>query len=184
MQEIAQIKAKRWHKGRVVLVGDAAYCPSPMSGHGTSTAVTGAYVLACELAKQPKLGKNEVTKAFETFERVCRPYGEKVQDVSLAFLRLGWPESRLPLTALWKLVGVFSAGMNYPMGDKLFNKVFSATGADSDERIVLPKCHFYCTSSRHDRYMHDVRRAEGMLLRKTFLACRKRLHCIKRICVY
>ena len=32
MQEIAQVKMERWSKGRVVLVGDAAYCPSPISG--------------------------------------------------------------------------------------------------------------------------------------------------------
>lgn len=32
MQQIAQVKMDTWVKGRVVLVGDAAYCPSPISG--------------------------------------------------------------------------------------------------------------------------------------------------------
>jgi 2-polyprenyl-6-methoxyphenol hydroxylase-like FAD-dependent oxidoreductase len=32
MQQIAQVKMDTWHKGRVALVGDAAYCPSPISG--------------------------------------------------------------------------------------------------------------------------------------------------------
>ena len=32
MQQIAQVKMEKWNKGRVVLVGDAAYCPSPISG--------------------------------------------------------------------------------------------------------------------------------------------------------
>lgn len=31
-QQIAQVKMDKWSKGRVVLVGDAAYCPSPISG--------------------------------------------------------------------------------------------------------------------------------------------------------
>jgi 2-polyprenyl-6-methoxyphenol hydroxylase-like FAD-dependent oxidoreductase len=32
MQQIAQVKMEKWHKGNVVLVGDAAYAPSPISG--------------------------------------------------------------------------------------------------------------------------------------------------------
>lgn len=32
MQQIAQVKMDKWSKGHVVLVGDAAYCPSPISG--------------------------------------------------------------------------------------------------------------------------------------------------------
>ncbi|MFD1544676.1 FAD-dependent monooxygenase [Nonomuraea guangzhouensis] len=47
---VSQIHMDRWSKGRVVLVGDAAYCASPASGQGTSLALVGAYVLAGELA--------------------------------------------------------------------------------------------------------------------------------------
>lgn len=32
MQQIAQVKMDTWVKGHVALVGDAAYCPSPISG--------------------------------------------------------------------------------------------------------------------------------------------------------
>src|SRR5262245_14897741 len=42
----AQIDMPQWSQGRVVLVGDAAYCASPMSGQGTSIALIGAHVLA------------------------------------------------------------------------------------------------------------------------------------------
>jgi 2-polyprenyl-6-methoxyphenol hydroxylase-like FAD-dependent oxidoreductase len=48
--EMSQVKMDRWSKGRVALVGDAAYCCSPLSGQGTSVALLGAYVLAGELA--------------------------------------------------------------------------------------------------------------------------------------
>jgi 2-polyprenyl-6-methoxyphenol hydroxylase-like FAD-dependent oxidoreductase len=48
--EMAQIVMERWWSGRVGLVGDAAYCCSPLSGQGTSVALVGAYVLAGELA--------------------------------------------------------------------------------------------------------------------------------------
>lgn len=42
-----------WHKGRVALVGDSAYCPSFLSGQGTSVALIGAFVLASELVANP-----------------------------------------------------------------------------------------------------------------------------------
>ncbi|MCV7123869.1 FAD-binding protein [Mycobacterium lacus] len=48
--EMSQIKMDSWSKGRVALVGDAAYCCSPLSGQGTSVALLGAYILAGELA--------------------------------------------------------------------------------------------------------------------------------------
>ncbi|WP_203714294.1 FAD-dependent monooxygenase [Asanoa siamensis] len=47
---ISQVRLDAWSRGRVVLVGDAAYCASPASGQGTSLALVGAYVLAGELA--------------------------------------------------------------------------------------------------------------------------------------
>ncbi|RAL62654.1 hypothetical protein DID88_004499 [Monilinia fructigena] len=49
MQEIAQVNPPQFSKGRITLVGDAGYCPSPISGMGTSSAILGAYYLAGEL---------------------------------------------------------------------------------------------------------------------------------------
>ncbi len=48
---VSQVKMDRWSAGRSVLLGDAAYCASPLSGMGTGMAVVGAYVLAGELAE-------------------------------------------------------------------------------------------------------------------------------------
>jgi 2-polyprenyl-6-methoxyphenol hydroxylase-like FAD-dependent oxidoreductase len=44
--EMSQVKMPSWSAGRVALLGDAAYGPSPMSGQGTSLALIGAYLLA------------------------------------------------------------------------------------------------------------------------------------------
>src|SRR5690606_4288206 len=60
----------RWWRGRVALLGDAAHCPSPLSGQGTSLALVGAYVLACELAAAD--GDHRV--AFPRYEARMRPY--------------------------------------------------------------------------------------------------------------
>lgn len=46
----SQVLLDSWSRGRVGLLGDAAYCPSPLTGQGTALAVVGAYVLAGELA--------------------------------------------------------------------------------------------------------------------------------------
>ncbi|GAB2618632.1 FAD-dependent oxidoreductase [Paractinoplanes abujensis] len=48
---IDQVRVDRWARGRVVLLGDAGYCGSPLAGLGTSLALVGAYVLAGELAE-------------------------------------------------------------------------------------------------------------------------------------
>jgi 2-polyprenyl-6-methoxyphenol hydroxylase-like FAD-dependent oxidoreductase len=46
----AQVKMPTWVDGRVVLLGDAGWSPSPATGQGTNLALVGAYVLAGELA--------------------------------------------------------------------------------------------------------------------------------------
>lgn len=66
----AQICMDRWSQGRVVLLGDAAYCASPMSGQGTSLALIGAYVLAGELAA----AKGVYQPAFDQYEEALRPF--------------------------------------------------------------------------------------------------------------
>ena len=48
---VAQVKMPSWHKGRVVLVGDAAYAVSLLAGMGASLAIGGSYVLARGLEK-------------------------------------------------------------------------------------------------------------------------------------
>ncbi|BGP35998.1 hypothetical protein JCM10296v2_007850 [Rhodotorula toruloides] len=110
MQEVAQVLAKSWSKSRVVLLGDAAGCPSPMSGMGTSCAVVGAYVLAGELAKRrDALSDSVVVKeAFEAYERICRPYFEDAQDIPMSLFRLGFPNSALGVAVQRTAIGAVS----------------------------------------------------------------------------
>jgi 2-polyprenyl-6-methoxyphenol hydroxylase-like FAD-dependent oxidoreductase len=67
---VSQIHMPSWHRGRVVLVGDAAHCASPLSGRGTSLAITGAWLLAEALRDHP----DDVAAAFEQYEREQLPY--------------------------------------------------------------------------------------------------------------
>ncbi|MFE9248971.1 FAD-dependent monooxygenase [Streptomyces sp. NPDC007088] len=66
---VSQIHLPSWHRGRVALVGDAAYAPSFMSGQGSSLSLVGAYVLAGELATHTDHGA-----AFTAYERVMREF--------------------------------------------------------------------------------------------------------------
>ncbi len=66
----AQVDMPRWSQGRVVLVGDAGYCASPMSGQGASLALIGGYVLAGELAAAS--GAYQI--AVDRYEREMRPF--------------------------------------------------------------------------------------------------------------
>jgi 2-polyprenyl-6-methoxyphenol hydroxylase-like FAD-dependent oxidoreductase len=67
---VSQIHMPTWHRGRVVLVGDSAYCASPLSGRGTSLAMTGAWLLAESLHEHP----DDVEAAFNRYEREQLPH--------------------------------------------------------------------------------------------------------------
>jgi 2-polyprenyl-6-methoxyphenol hydroxylase-like FAD-dependent oxidoreductase len=75
LDSLSQVRLPRWSAGRVALIGDAAHCPAPASGQGTSLALVGAYVLAGELAA----AHGEHTTGFRAYESAMRPYVEKNQ---------------------------------------------------------------------------------------------------------
>lgn len=77
--EIAQVLMPRWSRGRVALVGDAGYCPSPLSGQGTSLALVGAYVVARELAA----AGSDYETAFARTEAYMRPFVELNQALAI-----------------------------------------------------------------------------------------------------
>lgn len=65
---LSQIRMDRWSAGRVVLLGDAAWCAGP-GGSGTGMAMMGANVLAGELAA----AGGDHASAFAAYERILRP---------------------------------------------------------------------------------------------------------------
>ncbi|BGP04103.1 putative oxidoreductase [Rhodotorula toruloides ATCC 204091] len=147
MQEVAHVISKSWSKGRVVLLGDAAGCPSPMSGMGTSCAVVGAYVLAGELAKRrDALSDGTVVKeALEAYERICRPYFEDAQDIPMSLFRLGFPDSALGVSIQRTAVGAISYLIKTRAAKWAGSKVFGSgetAQKPEDAHIKLPLYDF------------------------------------------
>jgi FAD-dependent urate hydroxylase len=62
-----------WHRGPMVIVGDAAHAPSPSSGQGASMAAEDAVVLAQCLRDLP-----EVPQALAAYERLRRSRVERI----------------------------------------------------------------------------------------------------------
>ncbi|KAI0465839.1 hypothetical protein F4859DRAFT_499428 [Xylaria cf. heliscus] len=79
--EIAQVRCERLFSGRVVLLGDAGYCPSPITGMGTTVSLTGAYILAGEIARHGGGGAGavDVPAALREYESKVRPYVTEAQ---------------------------------------------------------------------------------------------------------
>jgi 2-polyprenyl-6-methoxyphenol hydroxylase-like FAD-dependent oxidoreductase len=91
----SQIEMDSWSAGRVALLGDAACCPSPLSGQGTSLAIVGAYVLAGELAAA---GGDHVV-AFAEYERRMRPFVAVNQKMGRNNAAVTSPNGRLGIVA-------------------------------------------------------------------------------------
>jgi 2-polyprenyl-6-methoxyphenol hydroxylase-like FAD-dependent oxidoreductase len=86
---VSQIRMPRWSAGRVVLVGDAAYCPSLLAGAGAAFAMLGAYVLAGEL----KRAEGDHAAAFAAYEACMRPFIEAEQSSAEQFARWFAPKT-------------------------------------------------------------------------------------------
>jgi 2-polyprenyl-6-methoxyphenol hydroxylase-like FAD-dependent oxidoreductase len=68
-----QIAVPHWHDGRVALLGDSAWCASPLSGLGTALALIGAEALADELADGADTSPSAIDRAFTAYEERMRP---------------------------------------------------------------------------------------------------------------
>lgn len=124
---MGQVRADRWSSGSVVLLGDAAYCPSPVSGMGTTLAVVGAYVLAGELASHGAQGKG-----LGEYERIMRPWVRKVQKLPPGVPRIANPVSRSGVAILHAAIRAAGTPIARGVAARL------GRGGDSPNRFVLP----------------------------------------------
>ncbi|WP_342108355.1 FAD-dependent monooxygenase [Methylobacterium sp. SI9] len=112
---LRQVRMKRWSAGRVVLIGDAAWCATPLAGIGTTLAITGATVLSGALARS-----DDVAAAFADYGRAMRPFVEKGQAVPAIAPKLMNPRSRLGIGLLHGALRIASRPALRRLSAKLF----------------------------------------------------------------
>jgi 2-polyprenyl-6-methoxyphenol hydroxylase-like FAD-dependent oxidoreductase len=93
VDRVSQIRMPRWSRGRIALVGDAAYCVSLVAGQGSALAMTGAYILAGEFAKAE--GRHD--EAFASYEKILRDFIGRKQQRAERFVSAFAPKTRLGL---------------------------------------------------------------------------------------
>lgn len=122
LERIGVVNMDSWSRGRVVLLGDAAYCPSATTGMGTTSAIIGAYILAGEVQRQCKrygedaseLGQSSnesLQHAFSNYETIFRPFISQVT-VGLEEGKdpyAGVPTSAFGVRALYVILDVLSS---------------------------------------------------------------------------
>ncbi|WP_433754602.1 FAD-dependent monooxygenase [Nocardia sp. CA-135398] len=94
---ITQLRLDTWSRGRVTLVGDAAYCPGPAVGGSTSLAVVGAYILAGELAAHA----GDYSAAFAAYEHAIGDYVQRSRRFAVTAAKTLVPAGRIQL---WTMV--------------------------------------------------------------------------------
>jgi 2-polyprenyl-6-methoxyphenol hydroxylase-like FAD-dependent oxidoreductase len=87
---VSQVRMDSWSAGRVTLVGDAGYCPSPLSGQGSSLALVGAYVLASEL----HAADGDHRDAFARYQQRMQDFVERNQQIATGNAKRFLPASR------------------------------------------------------------------------------------------
>ncbi|KAK3298955.1 uncharacterized protein B0H64DRAFT_336503 [Chaetomium fimeti] len=133
-ERVGLVKLPSWSSGHVTLVGDAAYCPSVMSGMGTTSAFVGAYILAGEIGKYSAGSlasePDGLATAVKNYEEKFRPFMEKIQE--------GIAEKA---DSQWALSGsAFSIGLlNFFIGVASFLKLNMFSVRESVEGWSLPE---------------------------------------------
>jgi len=125
---VSQIKMEHWSRGRIALVGDAAFCVSLMAGQGSALAITAAYVMAGELVKAA--GRHE--EAFHSYEALLRGYIDSKQEGAERFSSAFAPRTRWGLVLRNQVIKACAI----PGLSKL------AFGRDIIDKLPLPDYHW------------------------------------------
>src|SRR5690606_21150151 len=115
---VAQIEMESWHRGRTVLVGDAAYAVSLMAGQGASLAMAGGRALG-----QVLKGAEDVGAALMRFETELRPLVEEKQQAGRRMANWFVPASGAHVV----LRDLAVNAMNWPPLNGLIGRFFSVS---------------------------------------------------------
>ena len=124
---VSQIGMAAWSRGRIALVGDAAFCVSLLAGQGSALAMTAAYVLAGELATS----QGRPRDAFDRYEERLRPFILTKQRAAKRFAGAFVPRTRLGICFRNQVIKTFRV----PPIARI------AIGRDIRDQLELPRYH-------------------------------------------
>ncbi len=113
------LKMKKWHKGRVVLAGDAAHAILPTAGGGVSMAMESAAVLADELTRADS---KYVEQAFDIYMSRRRSRVDKIQDQSRMMGKFAFADSKLLSSARDFLMRFYSNKLHVRYWDSMLKE--------------------------------------------------------------
>lgn len=120
-ERLGIVKLDSWHRGRITLVGEAAWCSSVLTGMGTTSCLVGAYVLAGEIGKHCGRGdkgerdelrvvEKNLAAALDAYEQKFMPFMRQVQHglSEKTGTRTYMPSSHWGIAILNALIGVIA----------------------------------------------------------------------------
>jgi 2-polyprenyl-6-methoxyphenol hydroxylase-like FAD-dependent oxidoreductase len=114
--ELVRIDVPDVANGRVVLLGDAASCGSPMTGQGTATALIGAYLLAAHLAAEPA----DVPGALRRYAAEIAPFAERGKEIPGGGIKRMVPANRFEAAVSRAMTGVLMSRAALPLVKRMF----------------------------------------------------------------
>ncbi len=124
LDSVSQIRMQNWTRGRVALIGDAAFCVSLLAGQGSALAMISAYVMAGELAA----AQGRYQDAFARYEILLRDYMVAKQNAAQRFAGAFAPKTRAGLLFRNQVIQAFA----FPGVARLF------IGRDIADRLEPP----------------------------------------------
>jgi 2-polyprenyl-6-methoxyphenol hydroxylase-like FAD-dependent oxidoreductase len=118
---VEQTRMSTWHRGRVVLVGDSAWCVSLYAGMGVSMGITGADLLGTMLDHHP----TDVRRALAEWEQSLRPHVDVFQQNGIDQRMFFVPANKKEL-AVRKAMNV---GLQVPGASRLLKRMMTGDKA-------------------------------------------------------
>lgn len=122
--ELARVDMPSLSNGRVVLIGDAGTCGSPLTGMGTAMAFIAAYLLGRELAvvagTGTSLDSSALAAAFARFETDLAPHLARSRKIPGGGLKMMLPRTRI-MSAFARLnVRILFSPVMRPIAKRMF----------------------------------------------------------------